>query len=105
MSIFSKKWFVDNQAKLDESRLEPALGSGPYVLDSYDINQEIRYKRNPNYWARNLNFAQGRNNFDFIRVEYFGDSNAAFEGFKSGAYTNEEPVPVSVPCAGPLTME
>ena len=87
LPIFSKKWFTDNQAKLDESRLEPALGSGPYVLDSYDINQEIRYKRNPNYWARNLNFAQGRNNFDFIRVEYFGDSNAAFEGFKSGAYT------------------
>ena len=87
LPIFSKKWFVDNQAKLDESRLEPALGSGPYVLDSYDINQEIRYKRNQNYWARNLNFAKGRNNFDFIRVEYFGDSNAAFEGFKSGAYT------------------
>ena len=46
LPIFSKKWFDDNQASLDESRLEPALGSGPYVLDSYDINKEIRYKRN-----------------------------------------------------------
>ena len=87
LPIFSKKWFDDNQASLDESRLEPALGSGPYVLDSYDINQEIRYKRNIEYWGRDLNFSRGRNNFDFIRVEYFGDSNAAFEGFKSGAYT------------------
>ena len=87
LPVFSQKWFIENEAGLDESRLEPALGTGPYVLDSYDINQEILYKRNENYWARDLNFTKGRNNFDFIRVEYFGDSNAAFEGFKSGAYT------------------
>ena len=87
LPVFSQKWFTENEAGLDESRLEPALGTGPYVLDSYDINQEILYKRNENYWARDLNFTKGRNNFDFIRVEYFGDSNAAFEGFKSGAYT------------------
>ena len=87
LPVFSRKWFTENEAGLDESRLEPALGTGPYVLDSYDINQEILYKRNENYWARDLNFTKGRNNFDYIRVEYFGDSNAAFEGFKSGAYT------------------
>ena len=87
LPVFSQKWFTENEAGLDESRLEPALGTGPYVLDSYDINQEILYKRNENYWARDLNFTKGRNNFDYIRVEYFGDSNAAFEGFKSGAYT------------------
>ena len=87
LPVFSRKWFNENEAGLDESRLEPAMGTGPYVLDSYDINQEILYKRNENYWARDLNFTKGRNNFDYIRVEYFGDSNAAFEGFKSGAYT------------------
>ncbi len=87
LPIFSKKWFVDNKAGLDESRLEPALGSGPYVLDRYDINQRIVYKRNPDYWGKDLPINVGRNNFDSIRIEYFGDSNAAFEGFKSGAYT------------------
>lgn len=87
LPVFSKKWFVDNNAGLDESRFEPALGSGPYVLDSYDINQRIVYKRNPEYWGATLPINIGRNNYDRIRVEYFGDSNAAFEGFKSGAYT------------------
>jgi len=87
LPVFSKKWFVDNNAGLDESRLEPALGSGPYVLDRFDINQRIVYKRNPDYWGKDLPINVGRNNFDSIRVEYFGDSNAAFEGFKSGAYT------------------
>lgn len=86
LPIFSQKWFVDNDAGLDESRLEPAVGSGPYVLESYDINQRIVYARNPDYWGADLPMNVGRNNFDRIRVEYFGDTNAAFEGFKSGAY-------------------
>ena len=29
----------------------------------------------------------GRNNFDAIRIEYYADYNAAFEGFKGGSYT------------------
>ncbi len=87
LPVFSKAWFEENDAGLDESRLEPAIGSGPYVLDRFDINQRIVYKRNPDYWAQDLPLGIGRNNYDNIRIEYFGDSNAAFEGFKSGAYT------------------
>ena len=87
LPVKSKAWFEKTGAKLDESRMEPAIGSGPYVLDSYDINKRITYKRNPDYWGKDLPFNKGRGNFDTIRVEYFADSNAAFEGFKSGAYT------------------
>ena len=87
LPVKSKAWFEKTGAKLDESRMEPAIGSGPYVLDSYDINKRITYKRNPDYWGNDLPFNKGRANFDTIRVEYFADSNAAFEGFKSGAYT------------------
>ena len=87
LPVKSKAWFEKTGAKLDESRMEPAIGSGPYVLDSYDINKRITYKRNPDYWGNDLPFNKGRGNFDAIRVEYFADSNAAFEGFKSGAYT------------------
>ena len=87
LPVKSKAWFEKTGAKLDESRMEPAIGSGPYVLDSYDINKRITYKRNPDYWGKDLPFNIGRGNFDTIRIEYFADSNAAFEGFKSGAYT------------------
>jgi microcin C transport system substrate-binding protein len=87
LPVKSKAWFEKTGAKLDESRMEPAIGSGPYVLDSYDINKRITYKRNPEYWGKDLPLNKGRANFDTIRVEYFADSNAAFEGFKSGAYT------------------
>ena len=86
LPVFSKAWFEANDAGLDESRLEPAVGTGPYVLDRYDINQRIVYRKNPDYWGADLPINRGRFNFDTIRVEYFGDSNAAFEGFKAGAY-------------------
>ena len=84
---FSKTWFEETGSRLDEANTEPFLGTGPYVLDSYDINRQVIYKRNPNWWAADLPINIGRNNFDTIRVEYFADSSAALEGFKSGAYT------------------
>ncbi len=85
--VMSKAWFEENGARLDESRLEMALGTGAYMLDSYEVNQRIVYRRNPDYWATDLPIMKGRNNFGSIRVEYFADSDAAFEAFKAGAYT------------------
>ena len=87
MPVMSKAWFETSGAKLDESRFDPGIGSGPYMLDRYDVNQRIIYKRNPDYWGKDLPINKGRNNYDTIRVEYFGDPTAALEGFKSGAYT------------------
>ncbi|MDX1780410.1 MAG: extracellular solute-binding protein [Thalassovita sp.] len=84
---FSKSWFEETGTRLDEGSLTPIMGSGPYELDSYEINQRIVYARNDGYWGKDLPLSVGRNNFDKIRVEYFADSNAAFEGFKAGAYT------------------
>ena len=87
LPVKSQAWFERSQARLDESRMEPAIGSGPYILDSFEINRWVKYRRNPEYWGANLPINRGRSNFDEIRVEYFADTNAAFEAFKSGAYT------------------
>ncbi|MCY4304809.1 MAG: extracellular solute-binding protein [Aestuariivita sp.] len=85
--VWSKKWFEETGARLDESRLETSPGSGPYVIDSVEVNRRIVYKRNPDYWGWDLPINRGRYNFDEIRVEYFGDDTAAFEAFKAGEYT------------------
>jgi microcin C transport system substrate-binding protein len=87
--VFSKAWFETDpeNRRLDEPRLEPGIGSGPYVLESYDINRRIVYRRNPDYWGDHVNVNVGRNNYDTIRIEYFGDSVAAMEGFKAGEFT------------------
>ncbi len=85
--VFSKKYFEDNELRLDESTDEPFLSTGAYVLESFDYNRQVIYERNPDYWAEGHPIAKGRNNFDRIRVEYFADTGAALEGFKAGEYT------------------
>lgn len=85
--VYSKAWYDKTGARLDEPRLETSPGSGPYMIDSYDVNRRIVYKRNPDYWGRNLAINKGRHNFDRIRIEYFADDSAAFEAFKAGEYT------------------
>ncbi len=87
LPVFSKADFEAKGRDLEATSLEPFLGSGPYVYDSMDVNRRIVYRRNPDYWGRDLALNRGRHNFDRIRIEYFGDYDAAFEGFKGGAYT------------------
>ncbi|MEO0370108.1 MAG: extracellular solute-binding protein [Pseudomonadota bacterium] len=85
--VWSKKWYEETGAKLDESRLETSPGSGPYVIADVDVNRSIIYERNPDYWGKDLPINKGRHNFDRIRLEYFADSTAAFEAFKAGEVT------------------
>ena len=87
LPIFSKAYYETSGADFEESTLTPAIGSGPYVLESIDVGQQIIYKRNPDYWGKYLPINRGRHNFDTIRIEYFADYNSAFEGFKAGTYT------------------
>ena len=85
--VWSKAWYERTGARLDETQLEISPGSGPYMLDSYDLNRQIVYKRNPDYWGEDLPINIGQNNFDTIRVEYFADTTVALEGFKAGEFT------------------
>ncbi|TGN68141.1 ABC transporter substrate-binding protein [Paracoccus liaowanqingii] len=70
-----------------ESGLEPPIGSGAYVIDQVDPGRAISFRRNPDYWGRDLPLMAGVNNFDVIRYDYFGDANAMFEAFKAGEVT------------------
>lgn len=87
LPVFSQKFYVDNNRDFEESSLVPLLGSGPYVLGRINVGQTVVYDRNPTYWGAGLPINIGRDNFDQIRVEYYADYNAAFEGFKGGNYT------------------
>lgn len=66
------------------SGLEAPIGSGPYVVGAVDPGRSIRFRRNPDYWGRDLAVQRGMNNLDEIRYEYFADAGVAFEAFKAG---------------------
>lgn len=67
-----------------ESGLVAPVGSGPYVLDSFEAGRFVSYRRNPDWWGKDLAFNRGQHNFDEIRYEYFGDAAVVFEAFTSG---------------------
>src|SRR5262245_37474642 len=68
----------------DRTSLEPPIGSGPYTVTRVDAGRSLTYRRNPDWWARDLNVARGRFNFDEIRIEFFRDGASLFEAFKAG---------------------
>jgi microcin C transport system substrate-binding protein len=84
---FSKAWFEETGARIDESTLVPFMGTGPYILGEFDTGRSLTYTRNPNWWGADHPYNQGRHNFDAIRYEYFGDSSAALQAFFAGEYT------------------
>lgn len=84
--VMQKAWFEETGARLDQSGLEVSPGTAEYMVQSVDPGRQIIYARNPDYWGADLPINIGRGNFDTIRVEYFADSSAAFEGFKAGEF-------------------
>ncbi len=87
LPVFSEAHYVENDRDFEATSLEPFLGSGAYVLDRMEVGQTLVYARNPDWWGADLPINRGRYNFDRIRIEYYADYNAAFEGFKGGTYT------------------
>ena len=70
----------------EKSGYEMPIGSGRYTVESYKPGSQIIYKRDPNYWGRDLAVNQGMGNFDKLVFDYFRDTNASFEAFKAGLY-------------------
>ena len=70
----------------EASNLDIPLGSGPYILSSYDPGRSVTYRRNPNYWGKNLPVRKGRYNFDEWIFDYYRDGTVALQAFRAGQY-------------------
>jgi microcin C transport system substrate-binding protein len=88
LPILSKAYYTTHD--FTQTTLDPPLGSGPYTVGEVKQGRTISYKRNPNYWGKDLPVNRGRWNFDEIRFEYFRDRTAAMEAFKAGTYDFRE---------------
>ncbi|WP_170756362.1 extracellular solute-binding protein [Ruegeria lacuscaerulensis] len=63
------------------------LGTGPYLVDSYEAGRYVNLRRNPDYWGADIPFRRGTMNLDEIRIEFYGDGTVLFEAFKAGELT------------------
>ncbi|WP_425349376.1 extracellular solute-binding protein [Falsochrobactrum shanghaiense] len=73
-----------NRETFGNSTLKAPLGSGPYVVANIQPGQRITYKRNPDYWGKDLPVRRGFDNFDTLTIEYFRNETSLFESFKKG---------------------
>lgn len=77
------KHAVDGE-NFDKTTLKPMIGSGPYLIDEVSPGERIIYRRNPDYWAKDLPQKKGFDNYDTVTIEYFRDNASRFEAFKKG---------------------
>ena len=82
MSIYSEDDWVGKD--FSEPSLVPPLGSGPYVLDKFEVNKFIQFKRNPDYWAKDLPTRKGMFNFDELRYDYYQDTTVTLQALFAG---------------------
>nr|WP_112309560.1 extracellular solute-binding protein [Pseudogemmobacter bohemicus] len=81
-----KKSSWDNR-DFTATTFDPPIGSGPYLVEKVERGTSVIFRRNPNWWGKDLPFNRGQWNFDEIRYEYFANPQAIFEAFKAGFVT------------------
>ena len=84
MPILSRSYF--EAVAFEETTLEPLLGSGPYRIERVEPGRSVVYRRDPDYWGRDLPVNRGQYNFDRIRFDYYRDADVMMEAFKAGEY-------------------
>jgi microcin C transport system substrate-binding protein len=83
--VMSKKFYSQHPFDGGGTLVSP-VGSGPYVVESFDPGKTITYRRNDAYWAKDMPVRKGMYNFDTIKVDYYKDPIVAVEAFKAGDF-------------------
>ena len=71
---------------LATATLEIPIASGPYRIDQFEPGRFFTFKRDPNYWGKDLPVTRGSANFDEMRFDYYRDSDVSFQAFMGGAF-------------------
>ena len=89
MPVFSEKWGKDATGAgkpFNQLTFEKPIGSGPYLIESYDIGKSIVFKKDPQYWGADLNVRVGFFNFDRVSYRLYKDDTARLEALKAGEF-------------------
>ncbi len=84
LPVLSKKYWRERD--FAATTLETPVGSGPYRIERFESGRFIIYKRDENYWGKDLPVQRGLNNIDRLRYDYYRDGTVALEALKAGAY-------------------
>lgn len=72
--------------EFEQSTLDPPLGSGAYKIKSFEPGKRVVYERVKDYWAKDLPVNVGRDNYDLMQFDYYGNDTVVIEAFKANEY-------------------
>ncbi|MDY0389869.1 MAG: extracellular solute-binding protein [Desulfobulbus oligotrophicus] len=88
LPVLSKKFYTATPFASAEGRgaMTIPVGSGPYVVADVQPGKSITYRKNPDYWGKDLAVRRGMFNFETIVVKYYKDPVVSLEAFKAGEF-------------------
>ncbi|MCH4869756.1 extracellular solute-binding protein [Pseudomonas paraversuta] len=84
LPVLPQHYWVNRNFKA--TTFEPPLGSGPYRITKVTPGRQLVFEHVKNWWGANLPVNRGKYNFDRVEVEFYRDSDVAFEAFKAGEF-------------------
>ncbi|WP_044874577.1 extracellular solute-binding protein [Pseudomonas sp. LFM046] len=84
LPVLPQHYWKDRDFKA--TTFEPPLGSGPYRIVQVRPGRSLVFERVKDWWGKDLPVNKGKYNFDRVEVEFYRDSNVAFEAFKAGEF-------------------
>jgi microcin C transport system substrate-binding protein len=84
LPVLPQHYWKDRDFKA--TTFEPPLGSGPYRITKVQPGRQLVFERVKDYWGKDLPVNRGKYNFDRMEVEFYRDSDVAFEAFKAGEF-------------------
>ncbi|MDH4556697.1 ABC transporter substrate-binding protein [Pseudomonas sp. BN417] len=84
LPVLPQHYWKDRDFKA--TSFEPPLGSGPYRITQVRPGRGLVFERVKDWWGEKLPVNRGKYNFDRVEVEFYRDSNVAFEAFKAGEF-------------------
>lgn len=89
LPIFSPKWGVKpdgSKIPFGKIGLEKPITTGPYLIDKAVSGQYVAYKKNPNYWGKDIPVKRGSNNFERVVYRIYKDTDTLVAALRAGDF-------------------
>ena len=89
LPVFSHKWGLradGSRTPFGELRLTPPIASGAYQIERASSGLSVTFRRDPNYWGRNIPVRRGSYNFQRVTYKLYKDTDTQVAAMRSGDF-------------------
>ncbi|WP_178086397.1 extracellular solute-binding protein [Pseudomonas sp. GV071] len=84
LPVLPQHYWKDRDFKA--TTFDAPVTSGPYRITAVSPGRSLVFERVKDWWGKDLPVNRGKYNFDRMEVEFYRDSDVAFEAFKAGEF-------------------